>query len=173
MQRGVGRWAHHTRQWTSGDAAAGWPAGRRAGGVQRCLVTCMRGTVRQVCTTATSAAAAFSQWRRQGRQGSGGAGSTPPPWMAAAGKGAAFRSTNAVMPGAAGRPYLADVHVHPKPQTPNPKGRAPPDVPTLRMLLYTQRPHDTALTMDEKLSSMMMMSAASFATSVPTQPQPS
>mmetsp|Transcript_12307 Transcript_12307/g.35035 ORF Transcript_12307/g.35035 Transcript_12307/m.35035 type:complete len:205 (-) Transcript_12307:2124-2738(-) len=40
----------------------------------------------------------------------------------------------------------------------------------LRMLLNTQRPHMHALTMDEKLSSKMTISAASFATSVPAIP---
>ena len=35
------------------------------------------------------------------------------------------------------------------------------------MLLKTERPHSTVLTMDEKLSSRIMMSAASLATSVP------
>lgn len=35
------------------------------------------------------------------------------------------------------------------------------------MLVNTERPHSTALTMEEKLSSMMTMSAASLATSVP------
>mmetsp|Transcript_27870 Transcript_27870/g.61129 ORF Transcript_27870/g.61129 Transcript_27870/m.61129 type:complete len:322 (-) Transcript_27870:1572-2537(-) len=40
----------------------------------------------------------------------------------------------------------------------------------LRMLLNTERPHSTLLTMDEKLSSRMMMSAASLATSVPAMP---
>ena len=37
------------------------------------------------------------------------------------------------------------------------------------MLLKTERPHSTDLTMEEKLSSRMMMSAASLATSVPAQ----
>ena len=37
----------------------------------------------------------------------------------------------------------------------------------LRMLLNTERPHNTVLTIEEKLSSRMMMSEASLATSVP------
>ena len=37
----------------------------------------------------------------------------------------------------------------------------------LRMLLKTERPHSTDLTMEEKLSSRITMSAASLATSVP------
>mmetsp|Transcript_4769 Transcript_4769/g.13710 ORF Transcript_4769/g.13710 Transcript_4769/m.13710 type:complete len:201 (+) Transcript_4769:2414-3016(+) len=40
----------------------------------------------------------------------------------------------------------------------------------LRMLLNTDRPHSTALTMDRKLSSRITMSAASLATSVPAIP---
>lgn len=40
----------------------------------------------------------------------------------------------------------------------------------LEMLSYTFRPHMTALTMLEKLSSVRMMSDASFATSVPAMP---
>ena len=39
----------------------------------------------------------------------------------------------------------------------------------LRMLLNTERPQSTDLTMEEKLSSRMMMSAASLATSVPAR----
>mmetsp|Transcript_18343 Transcript_18343/g.31391 ORF Transcript_18343/g.31391 Transcript_18343/m.31391 type:complete len:321 (+) Transcript_18343:849-1811(+) len=39
-----------------------------------------------------------------------------------------------------------------------------------RMLVNTERPHSTDFTMEEKLSSMIMMSAASFATSVPAMP---
>ena len=39
----------------------------------------------------------------------------------------------------------------------------------LRMLLNTERPHSTVLTIEEKLSSRMMMSEASLATSVPTE----
>merc|ERR1711865_158985 len=38
------------------------------------------------------------------------------------------------------------------------------------MLSYTERPHLMALTIDLKLSSMMMISDASLATSVPAMP---
>lgn len=40
----------------------------------------------------------------------------------------------------------------------------------LAMESYTLRPHITAFTMDEKLSSVRMMSDASLATSVPAMP---